>query len=430
LNKKEFIIMVYETIVGRSREDLEKFGENAIGYIGKHIVGTGEDAHLTTKVYIDLFKPHMVLVCGKRGTGKSYDAGVIAEEIGSLPDQYRKGLAVVMIDTMGIYWSMKKPNDLQGELLKEWNLVPKGFQNVKIFVPYKQTKEFEDAGVKPDFGISILPYEFSSDEWRMAFNLSATEPVGIALEKNVNELLSENPKFTMEDLITKIKDDNETQLEVREALKNMLVVADQWGVFGAEGVDINDIVKPGQISVIDISHLKSTEAWSVRNLLVAVIARKVYMYRVLARKQEEIAKMDEIDARSKYPMIWLIIDEAHNYCGTTPTISLEPLLTISKQGREPGVGMVVITQMPNKIHQEILSQCDLVFSHRLTSKADVDALHSVAQTYMQEDLQKYINSLPRWIGASAVIDDNLEKIYLVQIRPRISHHAGGTAILT
>ena len=62
--------MIFETIVGRNKEDLEKFGKKGIGYIGKHIVGTGEDAHLTTKVYMDLIRPHVILVCGKRGSGK------------------------------------------------------------------------------------------------------------------------------------------------------------------------------------------------------------------------------------------------------------------------------------------------------------------------------------------------------------------------
>ena len=56
--------MVYETIVGRMKEDLEKFGNKGTGYIGKHIVGTGEDTHLTTKVFIDLLRPHVILISG------------------------------------------------------------------------------------------------------------------------------------------------------------------------------------------------------------------------------------------------------------------------------------------------------------------------------------------------------------------------------
>ncbi|MEM5844456.1 MAG: ATP-binding protein, partial [Candidatus Aenigmatarchaeota archaeon] len=122
------------------------------------------------------------------------------------------------------------------------------------------------------------------------------------------------------------------------------------------------------------------------------------------------------------------VDEAHNFCPSDfETVSSQPFLTIAKQGREPGVSLVVITQMPNKIHQDILSQCDLVISHRLTSRDDLQALHAVYQTYMAEEIEKMINKLPRWPGAALILDDNLEKIFTVCIRPRLSWHAGGTA---
>jgi len=231
-------------------------------------------------------------------------------------------------------------------------------------------------------------------------------------------------------LITQIKDDRGTPNDVKNALENLLTVANQWGVFGEKGINIDDVVQPGQISVVDVSRLRSSGAWSVRNFLVALIARKIYQYRVVARKEEEIAKMEGTTMKKKYPMVWLIADEAHNWAPSDmETVSSAPFLTIAKEGREPGVSLVMITQMPNKIHQDILSQCDLVFSHRLTSKADLQALHAVMQTYMEKDIWKYINSLPRWVGSAIILDDNLEKVFSVQIRPRMSHHAGGTAAL-
>ncbi|MDI6798438.1 MAG: ATP-binding protein [Candidatus Aenigmarchaeota archaeon] len=421
---------MYETIVGRTKEDLEKFGSKATGYIGKHIVGMGEDAHLTTKVFLDLLRPHVILICGKRGSGKSYDAGVIAEEIASLPEEFRQNLAVVMIDTMGIFWSLKRKNEQQINLLREWELEPKGFGNVKVFVPFLQIEEFQRAGIPVDAGISILPYEFSGEEWCLAFNLKRTDAVAISLEKNVNELLETREKFTIEDLITKIRGDKETSQDTKNALENMLRVANRWGVFGVQGINIDEIVQPGQISVVDVSHLRATEAWSVRNFIVAILARKIYQERVIARKEEEIAKMEGAEIKKKFPMVWLIIDEAHVFCPAEfETVSSQPLLTIAKQGREPGISLVVITQMPSKVHQDILSQCDLVISHRLTSKNDLQALHTVYQVYMAEEIEKFINRLPRWPGSAIILDDNLEKVFTVQIRSRLSHHAGGTAAL-
>jgi hypothetical protein len=452
--------MVHETVVGRNREDLEKYGRGVVGFIGKHIVGAGEDAHLTTRVLIDLKKPHVILLTGKRGTGKSYIAGVIAEEIALLPEKNRRNLAVVFVDTMGIFWSMKKPNEQQILLLNEWKMKPRAFENVKHYVPLSQVGEFEAAGLPVDGGISIQPHEFSAEEWRIAFNLKATEPVGIALEKTINDLSkgAKGGKFTIEDMIAGVREDEELTDDVRDALVNMLAVAAGWGVFSTEGMNIDDIVVPGEISIVDISHLRATEAWSVRNFMVAILARKIYQGRVIARKGEELEKIgesikddeqlmasltereegyngadkdsDKAETKKDFPMTWLVIDEAHNFApADSRTVSSEPLSTIAKQGREPGVSMVVITQMPNRLHQDILSQCDIVFSHRLTSRDDLDALHSVMQTYMAKDLWQYINSLPRWPGAAIILDDNMEKVFTVQVRPRYSWHAGGTAAL-
>jgi DNA helicase HerA-like ATPase len=130
----EDIVKAYPTVVGRERKDLEKFGNIAAGYIGKHIVGKGEDAHLTTKVYLDFLKIHVILICGKRGSGKSYSASVLLEEFSFLPDEYRSKMSFIVVDPVGIYWSMKYPNEQQKNLLKEWQLEPKGLTNLKVLV--------------------------------------------------------------------------------------------------------------------------------------------------------------------------------------------------------------------------------------------------------------------------------------------------------
>ena len=80
---------------------------------------------------------------------------------------------------------------------------------------------------------------------------------------------------------------------VKDSLASMLTVASQWGVFGEDGIKIDDIVRPGKVTIVDVSHLRGTEAWSVRNLIVALIARKIYRKRVLARKGEELSRIGE-----------------------------------------------------------------------------------------------------------------------------------------
>jgi len=421
---------MYEIVTGRSPKDLEEFGIEGTGYIGKNIVGKGDEAHLTNKVLIDFLRPHLILVAGKRGSGKSYSGGVLAEEMALLPPDIAKNLSTVMIDTMGIYWSMKYPNEDQLIELSDWGMKPRGLEKqVKTYVPFKQKQEFEESEIPVDFGISIVPNEFSAEDWSLAFNLPPTNPIAIGLQKVVNNLQKSGEKFMIDDLISKIKDDRLLDTHVKSSLENMLTIADQWGVFGESGIKIEDIVQSGTINVFDVSRLRATEAWSVRNLLVGMICRKIYQQRVISRKQEELARIGEIKLEKRYPMVWLMIDEAHQFIPAEGlTVSSRPILDIVKQGREPGISFVPMTQMPNKLHQEVISQADMVISHRLTSKNDLESLQSVMQNYLIEDLTKSIDSLPKWKGSAIVLDDNSERIYPIQMRPRFSWHAGESAI--
>jgi DNA helicase HerA-like ATPase len=421
--------MIYETIVGRSKKDLEKYGSIACGYIGKHIVGTGEDAHLTVKVYIDLLMPHVMLICGKRGSGKSYSAGVILEEFCELQEEYRKKMCFIVIDPMGIYWSMKFPNEQQRELLKQWKLEPKGYKDfVKVYVPWQLVEAYKAAKIPVDGTISIAPSEITPSEWFLVFGLKPVEPLAITFEKNYNLVTKKKRDFSLSDLIESIKVDEEASEETKRALISLLRVAEGWGIFSEKGFKIEELAEPGKIIIIDVARMPSME---VRNLLVGLLARKIYHARVAARKEEEVARIEGREPKFTFPLTWFVLEESHNFIPSdTVVASSEPISILAKQGREPGIGLVCITQMPNKIHPDILAQCDLVISFRLTAESDVKALHSVMQTYVEEELLKYLNRLPRgWLGASIILDDTLEKIFTAQIRPRRSWHAGGTAAI-
>jgi len=357
----------------------------------------------------------------------SYSAAVILEEFCLLPEEYKKNLAFVVVDPMGIYWSMKYSNEAQSELLRKWDLEPKALKEyVKVFVPEKQKEEYLKAEIPIDGTITISLKEFTPEDLILSFGLKRTEEISIALEKSFNILMESQQDFGFDELMDKIKDDVETRKEIKDALVSLLTVANQWGLIAKEGIKIEELVKPGIVTIIDLSRMRSSE---LRTLLTALITRKIYFNRVLARKEEERIKIEGGTASMKFPVTWMVLEECHNFIPSDREVaSSEPIKRLAKEGREPGVGLVVITQMPAKVHQDILSQTDLVISFRLTSRDDLNALHAVYQTYMSEDLEKIINKLPRQPGAAIILDDNLEKIFTVNIRPRISWHAGGTAI--
>jgi hypothetical protein len=140
---------MYDIIIGRDEKDRQRYGKEGTIYLGKHYVKMGQTTSLSNDIYMDVTRSHVVFVCGKRGSGKSYTMGVIAEGMTDLPAGIKKNLAVIMLDTMGIYWTMKYPNDKEVQLLKEWGLESKGL-NVKIYTPAGYFEQYKREGVPTD----------------------------------------------------------------------------------------------------------------------------------------------------------------------------------------------------------------------------------------------------------------------------------------
>ena len=90
------------------------------------------DGSLGSHVYVDGLRPHVVLICGKRGYGKSYTMGIFIEEMMMLEEDIRKNIAILVIDTLGIFWTLFYPNKRQEELLNEWHIAPAKF-DITIF---------------------------------------------------------------------------------------------------------------------------------------------------------------------------------------------------------------------------------------------------------------------------------------------------------
>src|SRR6056297_2301734 len=90
-------------------------------YLGRYLaLDNSEGSHIE----LDASRPHAILIAGKRGYGKSYTMGVLIEELARLPSKIRSNVASVIVDTMGIFWTLQKPNNLQAETLSKWGLDP------------------------------------------------------------------------------------------------------------------------------------------------------------------------------------------------------------------------------------------------------------------------------------------------------------------
>ncbi|MFB6190829.1 MAG: ATP-binding protein [Candidatus Nanohaloarchaea archaeon] len=408
--------------VGRDEEDREEHGLKGTGVIGKHLVGENEEAHKANPIYFDLARPHVMGIFGKRGTGKSYSMGVIAEELQNA--DIADNLSTIIVDPMGIYWSMKRPNDRQATELENWDQKPEAFE-AEVFIPEGKTQHFEEREMPYDDTFTLNPAELSAQEWAMAFGIEMNSEAGILLERMLTKLEEEMDDYSIDDMMRLI-DRFDFPEEVKRRLENRFMSAKDWGIFGEES-SLDKLTQRGGLSVLDVSVFgEMGSGWSVRALVVGLLAKKILRERMTARRIEEIDEMEGI-AENEMPIVWMLIDEAHEFLPAEgETAASHPLMRWVKIGREPGVSLGLATQQPAKLHPDALSQCDLILSHRLTASQDIDALGNIMHTYMRHDIDHYIDALPDRVGTGLILDDNSERIYPLQIRPRKSWHAGGT----
>jgi DNA helicase HerA-like ATPase len=129
--------------------------------------------------------------------------------------------------------------------------------------------------------------------------------------------------------------------------------------------------------------------------------------------------------KKEHPLVWIFIDEAHEFLPLQgKTIATDALIQLLREGRQPGISLVLATQQPGQIHRDVMTQSDIVISHRVTSKPDLEALNYIMQSYVLDSIKKQMDDLPTEKGSAIILDDNSERIYAARIRPRFTWHGG------
>jgi hypothetical protein len=423
--------------VGRKKSTFEKYKSKAALYVGKvNETSRQWTNYFNKRVLLDSISPHAIFICGMRGSGKSYTLGVIVEEMA----MKNNAVGILIIDPMGIFWSMKQKNKTasEGEMLERWGLKPTGIKNVKVFIPkgyvHKAPKETWDDIFK------IKPSELRVEDWCLTFDIERFDTMGLLIERVIEKTKSGyttidekhvaglGDDYDIEDLIKTIE--NEESISSREggfkentrrALNARLTGAIQWGIFDKNGTKLNDLSKRGQVSVIDVSFLED----NVRALVVGLLSRNILNTRKVISRQEA---MGDINIIGNVPVTWLMIDEAHILVprGGKVTAATDSLIEYVRQGRQPGCSIVLATQQPSAIDSRILSQVDLLICHKLVYQDDIKAVLQRMPSEIPNKLSdfRFIRSLP--IG-SAIIGDKEEstsRAFLISVRPRISQHEG------
>lgn len=372
-------------------------------------------------LYIDASKSHVIFIAGKRGSGKSYTLGVIAEEL-SLKT---KDVIPIIIDPMGIYWTMTQENHAEDPT--EWGISPRGLP-VRLIVPGDPKKiygedvlqEMEYMGVEPR-ALSIPPSDIEPDEWLDLYGLGLTDPMGILLYRVCSKLYEKweetGRDYNIEDIIKQVMADEYAHDRTKMALINRLEAAKRWGIFGKSPWRTLEIFKKGVINIVDVS-MFDPYRYGLRQFIAMIIAKKLFLERSKARRREEVGLPTDV-AR-----VWLLMDEAHQFIPSgRSTSSKYTLIRWVKEGRQPGLSIVLSTQQPSALDSEVLSQCDTVIAHKISMKLDLEALNALSQDYMRMEFKDYVRKVKQ-PGEAIFLDDEREELSLAKIRPRMTSHGG------
>jgi len=387
------------------------------------LIGSDMATHEPVRIRAD--RSQRVLVCGKTGTGKSYTLGVCIEELSNLGTDI-----VLVIDAQGIFWTMAEPNPVMREVDGLWpyDRSPRGFP-LNLMVPGDPVVRFEGREIPEEMekrgvqvqALRLNPSDLTPEMWCALFDLDINELQGILLFKAVRQCTQRLGRdFFIDDIATEVGRLRALD-QTKEAIFRKLEMAQDWQMFEtAKYREIWEILRPDAINIVDLSVIAQGR-YGLRNLVIAVLANFIFRKRTIARRREALG----LDADTK--KVWLVIDEAHNFCPSgQSTLAKEILIRWAKEGRQPGLSLLVASQQPSAIDPEILTQCGIRIVHRITSRDDFRAVDALSQDFLAEGLQTRIKDL-NGPGQTLVIDDDRESVVTTQIRPRQSHHGGGSA---
>lgn len=139
---------------------------------------------------------------------------------------------------------------------------------------------------------------------------------------------------------------------------------DRWQIWsGGDDGSLEDLVAPGgpRCVVADLGSLGTREEQAVaaESVLAALWRRRT----------------------AREPVL-IVIDEAHNVCPGSPDDPLTAMATehavrIAGEGRKFGLVLLVSTQRPQKVHENVVSQCDNLVLMRMNSRSDLAILSEI-----------------------------------------------------
>ncbi|MBW7882366.1 MAG: ATP-binding protein [Caldilineaceae bacterium] len=374
------------------------------GAVGSALLGSllsRPDGAVPVALDVRAFTSTHLAIIASTGSGKSYLAGVLLEEL-MMP---HNRASVMVIDPHGEYNTLQQMMNLAP--FAEGNYRPR----VRIFRP-------DQLRVRIDtLDLSDLRYLLTNLSEKMHYQL------GRAF--NYARRHAKNNHYTLEELLYAVRqtaegkkgddgseDDDPTTGALVWRLNNRLGNSQIFHDF--ENLELDEIFRPGQCTVIQLNEVDRRD----QQVIVTTLLRRVYQARIDTAK----GKVERGDkGYLPYP-VFCLLEEAHNYApANADAVSSEILKTILSEGRKFGLSIGLITQRPGRLDADVLSQCMTQCIMRITNPIDQNRIAESVES-VGRDLLKELPSLSK--GQVIVSGASVNTPVMLRVRRRITEHGG------
>ncbi len=365
---------------------------SVLGLSGKDMyLGLLDGTNITVQLSVNSHVQKHCSILAKTGSGKSYTAGVLLEEM------LDRNIPLLIIDPHSEYASLKEAASFDSGDFKKYGVSPKGYgSQVTIYTPANKVinpaadEVFRLNGTNLTIKelIAIFPDNYTSTH------------MGILYEA-VQKLKAEMETYTLDDIIFEVGNDKS---KAKWNVINLLEEIRETGILSTNPTSIKELIQKGRAAVIDFKGV----APDIQSMIVARLCTTMF----------EARKINRI------PPGMLVIEEAHNFAperGFSKTASSEILRTIASEGRKFGLGLMVISQRPARIDKNVLSQCGTQIIMKVTNPNDLKSISKGLEgvnSYVEEELKR----LPP--GVAMLVSNDIERPILIDIRVRKAKHGG------
>ncbi|RLT32166.1 MAG: ATP-binding protein [Chloroflexi bacterium] len=374
-------------------------GERGSAYIGDLL--SREPGAVPVALNVKGFTSTHLAIIASTGSGKSYLAGVLLEEL-MMP--YNRA-AVLIIDPHGEYETLQQMQNLPA--FREGNYKP----GVRIFRP-------DDLRVRiSSLTLGDLRYLLPNLSEKMHYQLGRAYAFA--------QRTWGDDKYTLEQLKQAVRETAEGKRGEEEAFEDDPTTGALIWRLGAslggskifndfENLELAELFRPGMATIVQLNEVDRRE----QQVIAATLLRRVYQARVDTEKGK--ATRGE---RNFVPFpVFCLLEEAHNYApANADAVSSEVLKTILSEGRKFGVSIGLISQRPGKLDSDVLSQCMTQCIMRITNPIDQARIAESVES-VGRDLLMELPSLSK--GQVIITGASVNTPVMLKVRTRYTEHGG------